>query len=125
MNRILSIDPGHTTGIAVYDENGVLELSMAIPAATIRKGGAFLSLIEFTVPKIALVEALPVNYVDNVTNEIWNRIVGTLQLYKPKLQVITIKPSQWKRFVERVEIPGQHARDAATMALWWIENREK
>jgi len=34
-----------------------------------------------------------------------------------------IKPVQWKGLIGRVEIPGQHARDAATMASWWLAQK--
>lgn len=124
MKRILSIDPGHTTGIAVYDKDGQLEFSMAAPAKTIQIAGFFLDLVGFCRPEIILIEDLPKNYVDALTQQVWSHIAARVTVLKPKVKIVQIKPAQWKGFAERVEIPGQHARDAATMAKWWIEKEE-
>lgn len=119
--RVLSIDPGMTTGIAVYDEDGNLECSMAVTLKGLHRNGLFGYLVSQAKPDITLIEALPIN---NVTPEIrmihshitqWFKIAG----YPVEL----IRPSQWKGLAKRVEIPGQHARDAATMAAWWLAQK--
>lgn len=119
--RVLSIDPGFTTGIAIYDSEGNLECSMAVTLKGLHRNGFLGHLISVAKPDITLIEAMPTN---NITADMmaihshisqWFRIAG--------YPVETIRPSQWKNLVERVEIPGSHARDAATMATWWIKQR--
>lgn len=119
--RILSIDPGHTTGIAIFEDN-ILQLTMTVPfegAYTNRE--FFKCLYMLAMPDIVLVEDLPTTNVDGRTIEIayaytnWFKIVGNCE-------IVRIKPGQWKGLVARVEIPGQHARDAATMAQWYINS---
>lgn len=123
MIRILSIDPGHTTGVAVYDEDGILELSTAIPYKTIYKVGFLRDLLHLVQPKIVLLEGIPQSHVDITTSDLWYYLKAWLASFN--YEVIHIQPSQWKGFVKRVEIPGQHARDAASMAKWFLENKEK
>lgn len=121
--RVLSLDPGFTTGVAIYDTEGDLECSMAVTLKGLHRRGFFNHLISVSQPDITLIEALPTN---NVTSDMmaihsyitqWFKIAG----YPVEL----IKPAQWKHLTDRVEIPGQHARDAATMAKWWIQNAQK
>lgn len=119
--RVLSIDPGFTTGVAIYDEDGNLECSMAVTLKGLHRNGFFNHLISTARPDITLIESLPMN---NVTPEMmaihshitqWFNIAG----YPTEL----IKPAQWKGLTHRVEIPGQHARDAATMGIWWLAQK--
>ena len=116
--RVLSLDPGFTTGVAVYDSEGNLECSMAVTRRGLHRRGFFGVLVSMAQPDIVLIEALPQN---NVTSDMmaihsyitqWFKIAG--------YTVETIQPVQWKNLTGRVEIPGQHARDAATMAKWWL-----
>lgn len=119
--RVLSIDPGFTIGIAIYDDEGNLECSMAITLKGLHRNGFFSHLVSHAKQDITLIEALPTN---NVSSEMmaihshitqWFRIAG--------YQVELVRPSQWKGLVQRVEIPGQHARDAATMGAWWLAQK--
>lgn len=119
--RVLSIDPGFTTGIAIYDAEGNLECSMAVTLKGLFRSGFFNHLVSISKPDMTLIEALPMN---NVTPEMmaihshitqWFKIAG----YATEM----IKPSQWKGLAERIEIPGSHARDAATMASWWLAQK--
>lgn len=117
--KLLSIDPGLTTGIAVYDENGELDLSMTVRKEKILGNGFLNKLVSIAQPEVVLVEDtppfMPNQEIVALKLELcrWFRVAG--------FQVEIIKPSEWKKLTKRVEIPGQHARDAATMARWWIE----
>lgn len=114
------MDPGVITGIAVYGEDGELESSMAVNYKTFYKNGFFTSLVSMTHPDVVLVEDIPQNNVHRETLELYTYIMHWFKI--AGFKTASIKPSQWKGLVERVEIPGQHARDAATMAKWWLKN---
>lgn len=116
--NVLSIDPGITTGIALSTEFG-LEISMTVRKEKILGNGFLTKLIAMTRPDVVLIEGVP-NFSPNpeqvaLEKELvrWFSVAG--------FSVYEVQPSQWKGFVSRVEIPGQHARDAATMGRWWIE----
>lgn len=122
MNKILSIDPGHTTGIAAFDEAGNLNFAMTVPKEFIYRKGFMESLTKLAKPDVVLVEKTPDRMADHLTEHIW---VYFRMWYKVAgYDVVDISPSQWKGLVERVEIPGQHARDAASMAKWYMRARE-
>lgn len=118
MQRVLSIDPGHTTGIAAFDEAGTLKFSMTVSKESVYENGFMESLTKMAKPDIVLIECLPSQVVDKQTQLIWfhfnqwYRVAG--------YTVLDILPAQWKGLVARVEIPGQHARDAATMGRWYL-----
>lgn len=120
--RILSLDPGITTGIAVYNDDGNLECSMAVTLKGLYRNGFFSYLISISKPDITLVESLPTNHVDPDTLRVYSYITQWLNIASYPFE--TIKPAQWKGLVARVEIPGQHARDAATMAKWWLVQKK-
>lgn len=122
MSRILSLDPGLTTGIAISTEDGV-EVTMTVGKTKLLANGFFNHLVLMAKPDFVLVETVPDRspdltqfaLVQHVYN--WFKTAG----YVTHL----IRPVEWKNFVERVEINGSHARDAATMARWWIENARR
>lgn len=120
MSRVLSVDPGITTGIAIYDAEGQLELSMTATKDKIMKNGFMNKLVALSHPNVVLVEELPKNNVHQETSDLYGYVTSWFKIAGYNL--VTIKPSQWKGLTKRVEIPGQHARDAATMARWWIES---
>lgn len=119
--RILSLDPGHTTGIAILNESGDLEVSMAVPKETVFRRGFLSSLIRMSDPDVVLLEGLPTRMVDPITQDIWSHFSKWFNVAGYKVEII--QPSQWKGLVERVEIPGQHARDAASMAKWYVKSQ--
>lgn len=118
--KILSIDPGYTTGIAVL-EDGELESSITVTRKGLYRNGFFNHLVSLSKPDVVVIEALPQNLVSSemrtlhgfVTN--WFKVAG--------YDVHLVNPGQWKGMVTRVEIPGQHARDAATMGRWWVQSQ--
>lgn len=120
--RILSIDPGFTTGIAILEEDGSLESSITITRKGLFRNGFFNHLIALAKPDVVVIEELPQNSVSPEMRDLhghlanWFRIAG--------YRVEHVKPAQWKGLVQRVEIPGQHARDAATMGKWWAERNK-
>jgi hypothetical protein len=119
--RVLSVDPGHSTGIAVF-VRGEYVLSLNISDSAWNDPDLLTGLVRLVKPDVVLLEGIPTKQVDEKTAarfyelERWFTVVG----YK----VHVIQPSEWKGLTKRVEIPGQHARDAATMAAWWIEKEK-
>jgi hypothetical protein len=120
--RVLSIDPGYTTGIAVYDENGELEVSMAASRLGLFGNGFLTGLIKMSHPDVVLIEAIPTHHIDPETMKIHSHLTQWFTV--AGFAVYSIRPAEWKGMVPRVEIPGQHARDAATMAMWWIRKNK-
>lgn len=117
--RVLSIDPGFTTGIAIFNDSSELECAMSVTLKGLYRGGFFNHLVSISRPDITLIEALPTQHIAPEMLEIHGRILQwfTIAGYPTE----QIRPAQWKKLVARVEIPGQHARDAATMAMWWAK----
>jgi len=122
MSRILSLDPGHTVGVAALDDSGELYFSMAVPKDTIYRNGFLNKLVAMAKPDVVLIENLPKSMVDVETNKVWNHFCHWFKI--AGFQIVHINPGQWKGLAKRVEIPGQHARDAATMAKWWLESQK-
>lgn len=116
--RILSIDPGYTTGIAILDEDGAIESSITVTHKGLFRNGFLNHLIAIAKPDVVLIEELPQNLVSVEMRELHSHISNWFKV--AGFRVESIKPAQWKGLVQRVEIPGQHARDAATMGSWWI-----
>lgn len=120
--RVLSIDPGITTGIAVYDENGELELSITANKNKIMSNGFLNKLVAISHPNVVVLEQLPSRNPHQETAELYLHLSSWFRVAGYDLR--PVKPAQWKGLAKRVEIPGQHARDAATMARWWIESQK-
>jgi hypothetical protein len=119
--RILALDPGHTTGVAVLGEEGEVEISMTIRGTIfLQRSGFIQDLVDIAKPETILIEALPTNFVDPLTSEVFHAIHRGFVSHCPFSSILVINPGQWKNMVQRVEIPGQHARDAATMAKWYL-----
>lgn len=118
MKKILSIDPGETTGIAAF-ENDELTFAMTVSCEKLLSNGFLNKLISISSPDTVLIEGVPLIRSDPkqliLVAELrrWFKVAG--------YEVELIQPSQWKSFAERAKIPGQHARDAATMGKWWID----
>lgn len=119
--RLLAIDPGHTTGIAIYEDKS-LEITMTVPyLGSFQDKNFFKCLYMLARPDTVLIEDIPRVKVDPKTVEIkfqyqnWFTVVGGCD-------IVLIQPAKWKGFTDRVEIPGQHARDAATMGKWYLES---
>lgn len=117
--QILSIDPGITTGIAISSDT-YLEISMTVRHEKVLSNGFLNKLVSMAKPDVVLIEDIPAfmphpDMVKLKTELVrWFRVAG--------FDVREIKPSQWKKLTTRVEIPGVHARDAATMSKWWVES---
>jgi hypothetical protein len=80
------------------------------------------NLISIAKPDITLIEALPPNNVTSEMQAIHSHITQWFRIASYPIEIVM--PSQWKGLAKRVEIPGQHARDAATMAAWYIEKQK-
>lgn len=122
MKKYLSFDPGFITGIALSNTHDV-EITMTVTREMVLSNGFLSKLVAMTKPDVVLVEGIPAFMPHPAIVELkaeivrWFRIAG--------YEVHEIQPSQWKGFVKRVVIPGQHARDAASMCRWWVENNER
>lgn len=117
--RILSLDPGLTTGVAIYVD-GELESSMTVTFKGIYRGGFLNILVSLAKPDVVLIEDVPQQMAHREVAELHAFLMRWFQV--AAYDVRSVKPAQWKKLVKRVEIPGQHARDAATMALWWLQS---
>ena len=119
--KVLSIDPGQTTGIAAY-EGRELSFTLTVSSRKLLSNGFLNKTMAMALPEIILIEDVPKLKPDP------HQLVLVAELIRwfrvAAYETVLIQPSQWKGFVKRVEIPGQHARDAATMGKWWIENNE-
>lgn len=122
--RILSFDPGYTTGIAIYgdDEKEPFDAFLTVTRTGLFRKGFLNHIISLAKPDVVLVEALPTNLVNSEMLRIHSYI--THWFVTAGYSVEIIKPSEWKKWAARVEVPGQHARDAATMAAWWVKYRD-
>jgi hypothetical protein len=122
VKKFLSIDPGETTGVAAY-EGSDLSFTMTLSSRKLLSNGFLNKLLSMATPEVILIEDVPKFKPDPhqliLVAELvrWFRVAG--------FEVVTIQPSQWKNFVSRVEIPGQHARDAASMGRWFISQSEE
>lgn len=115
--RVLSIDPGHTSGVACYSGT-VLEWSMTVDLKTWYTMG-FVNRLEMLARQdVVLLEAVPTKYADPKTSTLFTMLHHHFTAAATEL--VVIQPGAWKGLVERATIPGQHARDAATMAMWYI-----
>lgn len=94
---------------------------MAVTLKGLNRNGFFNHLVSTAKPDITLIEALPTNNISNEMMAIHSHIAQWFSIAGYKVEMI--RPAQWKGFTDRVEIPGQHARDAATMAQWWLEQK--
>lgn len=119
--RLLAIDPGITTGIAVYNENGELELSITATKDKIMSNGFLNKLVALSHPTVVILEQIPNRNTHQETAELYLYLSTWFRVAGYELQ--PIKPAQWKGLVQRVEIPGQHARDAASMGKWYLESQ--
>jgi hypothetical protein len=121
--RVLSIDPGHTTGIACYSGHNGLEWSMSVNSDTWNGITFLIKLASLSKADRILVEGLPTKYVDDKTAAVFNSVKYGFEV--ANYPIVVVPPAAWKRLVKRVEIPGQHARDAATMAKWYIMKEQE
>lgn len=121
--RILSVDPGYTTGIAIVDEDGEWESAFSVTRRGLYRNGFLNHLVAISQPDVVLIEELPASLVSSEMRQIhayianWFRVAG--------YEIENIKPAQWKGLATRIEIPGTHTRDAATMASWWVRQNQR
>lgn len=120
--RVLSIDPGHSTGVAVFNDVGELEFSLVLADGAWDNASFLGKLSALARPDAVVVEGIPSKQVDDKTAARYHQIVRWFQVAGYKTHIV--QPSQWKGLVSRVKIPGQHAMDAASMGKWFIEGYE-
>lgn len=120
--RVLSVDPGHSTGIAVFDAKGEYEFSLHVSESA-WNGGMFLTnLVALARPDVVLLEGIPHKQVDEKTAARFHDLKRRFELMG--LPTWVILPGQWKGLTRGPEIPSQHAKDAARMATWWIGGQD-
>jgi hypothetical protein len=118
--RVLAVDPGHTIGLAFVTTQFGLRWSMTIPTDHDGYLDLFGRMVELANPTVVLIEGIPSKFVDEKTSQIFHAVRHWVDLETNHFEIVVVKPAAWKGLVKRVEIPGQHARDAATMAKWYI-----
>lgn len=119
--RLVAFDPGHVTGIAVFDDNG--EWTMGLTVSTSGLTEPFLRhLSSIAKPDIVIIESPPSFSRDVETDNNRFRIEHYFKL--AGYMVEHVNPGQWKGMVDKESISGQHQVDAATMGRWWLRARE-
>lgn len=123
--RILSIDPGLTTGIALIDD-GLFIFGMLAIEDMIMSTDFFNQLAKMSTPDVVIVEKPPqaARFNTHTHQEIYIR---TLRWFRTAdYRVVTINPGQWKHLIVRSKADSVHIRDATDMARWFygkeIEN---
>jgi hypothetical protein len=119
--RVLAFDPGFTTGIAVYNESGELELTITVTKEKVLRNGFLNKLVAISTPDKVLIEGLPTQKVNQDIADLFSTLKRWFTVAGYDTEIIL--PGQWKGMVRRVEIPGNHARDAATMAAWYYRTK--
>jgi hypothetical protein len=119
--RILSFDPGSTTGIS-YLENGNFRFGLIAVPAMFGSEDFLASLAKICKPTTILIEEPPRGgfpskdqtfVVETISR--WYSVAG--------FNVHVIMPAQWKKLVESSGIDANsHIRDATDMAKWYFNS---
>lgn len=119
--RVVSFDPGHTTGVAVFDEDGawVMGLTVGSPVLGDR---LFQGIVKMARPDAIIVESPPQFSRDPQTDSNYHAIKEWF--LRAGFTVYEVNPGQWKGMVAPEKISGQHQIDAATMGNWWLRSTE-
>jgi hypothetical protein len=121
---VLAIDPGHTTGVAILDETGCLEVAMTVTSHKLFLDSKWLyrcyDLAHMGIERpVVVIERPPQKEVDAITTAIYQHLVHWFD--SRDITLHQVMPGSWKGLTQRIAVPGQHARDAATMGRWFIE----
>lgn len=119
--RILSFDPGETTGIAFLNE-GNLVWGMAAYASAFQKESFIMCLTKMVKPTGIILESMPSNGFPNQDQTFVHNFVLTWY-QKAGYQIALIKPGFWKGLVPRTKMDSVDIKDAADMALWFFRKR--
>lgn len=120
--RVVSFDPGHSTGVAVFDEEGIWVMGMTVTTALLQDR-MFQGLVKFARPDAIVVESPPQFSRDPETDTNYHFIV---QWFKGAgYPVYEVNPGQWKGMVQTEKISGQHQVDAASMGRWWMTHTKE
>jgi len=113
-SRILSIDPGESTGIA-YIEDGEFVWGMVAEPKAFDSEIFVLSLTTMTKPTTIVLEAPPTKttFYNADQYRIYEQLLRFYQ--NAGFRTVTMNPGRWKGFMERTDIKSTHARDAADM----------
>lgn len=119
--RILSFDPGHSTGVACIDETGEWRFGMTVDIQGLEGKDFFRYLTGMARPDVVVVEEPP----KFARDDIMLRAYGLIKQYftTAGYPVETVNPGQWKGMVTRDKISGAHQNDAAGMGQWYWRSR--
>lgn len=127
-SRILSFDPGFTTGIS-FLLDGKFIFGMAVDSAVFDRLESQINLLEnltyMANPTVVVIELPPTRGKFNMERhyEIYNSICKWYG--KEGIYIAAINPGQWKKLVKRSQIDSGHIRDATDMATWlWNSNNK-
>lgn len=118
VTRLLSFDPGTTTGIS-FLSGGDFVFGMAATYDLFKNKDFMSSLTRITQPTVVLIERPPDmhNNVNSVQMRIYHHVLSWYQF--AGYNVVEINPGQWKKLVERSRVDSVHIRDATDIAVWY------
>lgn len=113
-SRILSIDPGESTGIA-FIEDGEFVWGMVAEAKSFDNEIFILSLTTMTKPTTIVLESPPTKttFYNADQYRIYEQLLRFYQ--NAGFRTVTMNPGQWKKIMERTLVDSTHIRDAADM----------
>lgn len=118
--RLIAFDPGHITGVAVFDKDGIWRMGLTVPTVGLTPH-FFRHLSGIAQPDVIVIESPPLFSRDPETDN--NRFTIEHYFKVAGYQIEYVSPGQWKGMVEKENISGQHQVDAATMGRWWLRAR--
>lgn len=118
-SKFVCIDPGHATGIAVYNNRELVWVSTVQSSIlTSREIELFYTVFE---PEAVFLESVPIQNTDKLTQELYYRFLVIAQL--KGIRISSIPPGTWKPFTGQRKLQfGEHAEDAAKLGLYVLEH---
>jgi hypothetical protein len=114
-SRILSFDPGETTGIS-FILDGDFVWGMVSKPMFFGRNSFLQGLIVMSQPNLVIIEKPPLvpKFPNKDQMTVYNRLEKFFSI--AGFKVLTPNPGQWKGLVERTDISCTHIKDAADMA---------
>lgn len=123
-DRLLSFDPGITTGIS-FLVGGEFVLGLAVTRLALEMTSFLPSLIRMCKPDAVLIEKPPpgARFHQEAHQQVYQLLLHKFSTAGYKVHIIM--PAQWKSMISRSKIDSVHIRDATTMALWFYQKTQR
>jgi len=120
--RLLSLDPGLSTGWAIIDIDGTTLVLLTSGTVDYAYLGSFIPVMQAWEPDEVIME-----FVLTLTNSKLNRLLtqAERQLVDAFPNAHIVRPGHWKPVTGKSPIPNvgtKHTRDAMRMALYWARS---